>query len=236
MTSRRDKLTTVRAAGLQLLPSLLLCDFANLRQEIQQLERAGIRALHLDVMDGVFVPNFTYGMTIVEAVRSVTDVLLDVHLMMQTPEEYLQQFYDAGADVLTFHIEAVAQPREVVDRIHELGAAAGVALNPTTPVEAMADVIPELDVALIMSVEAGFGGQAFQSQVLEKLTEIKSRTERDLVLEIDGGVGRETIGDCVRAGAEWLVAGSAIFGRADYARGIEELKQIMSANSDQEIA
>ncbi|HMO12993.1 MAG TPA: ribulose-phosphate 3-epimerase [Pirellulaceae bacterium] len=223
--SRRERVQEVRRDGLQLLPSLLLCDFANLGAEIHAMEDAGIQVLHLDVMDGDFVPNFTYGMPIVEAIRRVTDLVLDVHLMISKPERYLGAFYDAGADVITFHAEAVDDPLPLLRRIRKLGAASGLAINPQTTVASVAHAIEECDLVLPMSIQPGFGGQEFQGEVLTKFAELKELAGPSLILEIDGGVNKQTITRCIEAGAEWFVAGSAIFKQKDYTLAIRDLTQ-----------
>jgi ribulose-phosphate 3-epimerase len=224
-TQRR--LHDLRAAQPAILPSLLLCDFARLGDEVRAVEQAGAPALHLDVMDGVFVPNLTYGMPIVEAVRRVSDLPLDVHLMIQRPERYVQAFIDAGADLVTIHAEAVDDPRPVLDAIRAGGAAAGLALNPGTPLERILPALPHCDLVLAMSVEAGFGAQAFDPVALDKLRTLRRVAPSETLLEIDGGVNVKTIADCVAAGANALVVGSAIFRHAqgDYRTAIRELQQ-----------
>lgn len=211
--------------GLQILPSMLLCDFGNLEREVQRLKEAGVEILHLDIMDGVFVPNFTYGMTLVRALRGLTDMVLDCHLMMVSPEKYLGAFREAGADVITVHAEASDDPAGLGRQIRGMGARSGIAINPGTPVSAIADCLPEFDLALVMSVEAGFGGQSFQSRVLPKFAEIR-RLAPEILLQIDGGVSPVTASDCAAAGAQWLVTGSAIFRSPDYALAIENLRQL----------
>lgn len=205
-----------------ILPSLLQCDFGNLRAEIQQLEAAGIRALHLDVMDGHFVPNFTYGMTIVSAVRKLTSLPLDVHLMMSNPGDYLEQFVEAGADCLTIHGEIVGDKAAILQKIKALGVSAGIAINPKTSLKEVEDLLDLCDLLLIMSVDAGFGGQAFNPVALEKLKSVQE-THPELLLEVDGGVNLKTIADCVQAGAQLLVVGSAIFGQDDYRQAVKRL-------------
>ena len=212
------------------LPSLLLCDFGNLAREIELLEEAGVTALHLDVMDGVFVPNFTYGMTIVKAVRALTELPLDVHLMMVSPEKYLQQFVDAGADILTIHAEAVDDPRPVLDSIRDRGVGAGIAINPVTPVKDIAAALPHADLALVMSVVPGFGGQAFDETVLEKLGQIRATPGgEDVLLEMDGGINGDTIRKCTDAGCQLLVAGSSVFKQDDYRVAIEAMMERVNA-------
>ncbi len=229
--SRRDKVLQVRSAGLQLLPSLLLCDFGNLANEVRQLEDAGIRVLHLDVMDGDFVPNFTYGMTIVEAIRKLTDLVLDVHLMISKPERYLEAFYQAGADVITFHAEAVDNPLPLLSQVRDLGAASGLAFNPGTPVDSIAEYLPACDLVLAMSIQPGFGGQQFQPEVLSKFAVLRELAGNSLILEIDGGVNSSTVDECVAAGVDWFVAGSAIFRQSNYGAAIRQLTQAFPVNA-----
>ncbi len=222
--SRRDCLAEFQSISPVVLPSLLLCDFGNLEREIERLEEAGVAALHLDVMDGVFVPNFTYGMTIVQALRKITDLPLDVHLMMVNPEKYVQQFFDAGSDIITIHAEAVEDAAPVLKQIRDLGAGAGIAINPETPVSKIEDSLEFADMALVMSVNAGFGGQQFNESVLEKLDLIRnSQHGKDLLLEMDGGINKSTIGKCTQHGAQMMVAGSAIFKQQDYAQALQDL-------------
>jgi ribulose-phosphate 3-epimerase len=219
----------LRAATPTILPSVLLCDFGNLEREIRRLEQAGVAALHLDVMDGHFVPNLSFGMAVVEAIRRLTDLILDVHLMISEPERYVEAFVEAGADVVTFHIEAVADPFTLIEKIHSLRAAAGVALKPGTPIESIEPCLGDCDLALVMSVEPGFGGQPFDPSALPKLRALRGRSRSGPLLEIDGGVNRETIGDCVAAGAQALVVGSAITKAADYAAAVHELSEQIGA-------
>ncbi len=204
---------------------MLLCDFGNLAQEVVRLQQAGVRILHLDIMDGVFVPNFTYGMTVVQAIRGTCDMVLDCHLMMVHPERYVEQFRAAGADVITVHQEAVNDLAGIGRAIRATGALAGVALNPDTPVETVAADLNCFDLALVMSVQPGFGGQAFRPEVLAKLGELRE-VAPDILLEIDGGVSTQTVARCVQAGAQLLVAGSAVFRAEDYGDAVDELSQL----------
>jgi ribulose-phosphate 3-epimerase len=214
----------LRQATPVVLPSLLLCDFAHLADEVRRLEQAGVQGLHLDVMDGHFVPNLTYGPPIVSAIRSCTDLPLDVHLMIANPQEYVGEFRDAGADGITIHIEAVHDPRPVLKQIRGLGAAAGLAFNPTTPLSAVEPYLPQCDLLLVMSVMPGFGGQKFDPVALEKLDAVKSsNAAKDLLLEVDGGVNSDTIGRCAEAGATLFVVGSAIFRQPDYREAVTRL-------------
>jgi ribulose-phosphate 3-epimerase len=214
----------LRQGAPVVLPSLLLCDFARLADEVRRLEQAGVQGLHLDVMDGHFVPNLTYGPPIVSAIRSCTDLPLDVHLMIANPQEYVGEFRDAGADGITIHIEAVPDPRAILKQIRRLGAAAGLAFNPTTPLSAVEPYLPECDLLLVMSVMPGFGGQKFDPVALEKLDAVKSsNAAKDLLLEVDGGVNSDTIGSCAEAGATLFVVGSAIFRQPDYQEAVTRL-------------
>lgn len=229
--NRRDKITKLNGFAPVVLPSLLLCDFGNLEREISRLEQAGVKALHLDVMDGQFVPNFTYGMTIVEAVRRLTDLPLDVHLMMVHPEQYVGRFFDAGADCLTIHVEAGSRDviRSALEEIHRLGAAAGIALNPDTPLSDINPLLDACDLVLVMSVNAGFGGQSFNPVALDKLRQLRESHGRDLLLQVDGGVNRTTIARTAEAGARWFVVGSAIFNTENYQAAIAELFDLAHA-------
>lgn len=227
---RRKCLAALADSAPAVLPSLLLCDFGHLADEIGRLKEAGVHTLHLDVMDGVFVPNFTYGMTIVQAIRSLTDMVVDVHLMMVSPEKYVPQFFDAGADVITIHAEAVDDPRPVLDQIKDLGAGAGIAINPPTPVSRIAECLPHADMALVMSVNAGFGGQSFDRSVLEKLPAIRGLPGgENILLEMDGGINPDTIKQCTDAGAQLLVAGSAVFKQESYGDAIQSMLQRANA-------
>ncbi|MDR0392182.1 MAG: ribulose-phosphate 3-epimerase, partial [Planctomycetaceae bacterium] len=197
--------------GLHLNPSLLAADFANLESNIKSLECAGATILHLDIMDGHFVPNISFGVPVVEAIRRVTKLTLDVHLMLSNPADYLQVFKQAGADLLSIHIEVVPDPRPLFDRIRGLGVLAGLVLNPPTPVEKIAPFIRECDLVLAMGVMPGFGGQKFDPCTLDKLRYIKSVADPNLLISVDGGVGDDTIVACAEAGANLFVAGTAIF-------------------------
>ncbi len=219
-------LAKLRAAAPAVLPSLLQCDFGNLEREIGKLLDTEVPGFHLDVMDGSFVPNFSYGLPIVEAVRRLTDLPLDCHLMMNNPGAYVEQFRAAGADVLTIHAEAVVDPRPVLKQIKETGAAAGLALNPATSLARIAGCLDLCDLVLVMSVKAGFGGQKFDRVALEKLRKVREMAGPDVVLEVDGGVNEQTIGECASAGAQLFVVGSAIFGHPPYGDVVAKLGQL----------
>jgi ribulose-phosphate 3-epimerase len=223
--SGRDEIKAgLRAVAPAMLPSLLACDFAHLEDEIREVEAAGAPALHLDVMDGHFVPNISIGVPIVEAVRRITDLPLDVHLMISEPAKYIEAFRKAGADSMTIHVEAAPDPRSILDRIRALGAMAGLSLNPPTPLSAIEASLPHCDLVLVMSVMPGFGGQKFEIEALDKLRDLSSRANRDYLLEVDGGVGLDTVGPCAEAGAELFVAGTAIFKTDDYTGTIRRLR------------
>jgi ribulose-phosphate 3-epimerase len=205
------------------LPSLLQCDFTNLEREIRQLEAAGVTGLHLDVMDGHFVPNLTYGMPIVAAVRKLTTLPLDVHLMISDPQKYVDQFIVAGADMITVHAEVAGDVGLTLQTLRASGTGVGLALNPDTDLKVAEALLPLCDLVLIMSVNAGFGGQAFNPVALEKLRSLRERVSPDVLLEVDGGVNLSTIRDCSQAGARLFVVGSAIFGQSDYRSAIDDL-------------
>jgi ribulose-phosphate 3-epimerase len=226
-------LDKIRDAAPAVLPSLLLCDFGDLKGEVARLADAGTRVLHLDVMDGHFVPNMTYAMPIVEGLRRHTDMPLDVHLMISNPLGYAKPMVDAGADLLTFHVEAVGDAVETAERIRELGVSVGVALNPETPLSSLSDCLPIVDMVLVMSVEAGFGGQQFNSTALEKLKVLRAAYP-DMLLQIDGGIDAGTIGPAREAGSDLFVVGSAIFRRDDYGVAIDELTHAINAAGGKE--
>jgi ribulose-phosphate 3-epimerase len=213
---------------IKISPSILSADFSRLGEDVQAVDRAGADYIHIDVMDGHFVPNITIGPLVVDALRKVTDKPLDVHLMIENPDLYIPDFAKAGADIITVHQEAVPHLHRTVQLIKSLGKKAGVSLNPATPVETLDVVLDELDLVLIMSVNPGFGGQSFIPSALDKIRALRQRiTERGLVteLEVDGGVKIDNIREVVAAGADVLVAGSAVFNTEDYAATITALRE-----------
>ncbi len=213
-----------RAIRPTILPSLLLCDFANLQREVERLEEAGVEVLHLDVMDGHFVPNLTYGLPIVQALRKVTNLALDVHLMVSDPATYAPQFADSGVNSITFHIEALPKPTQLLNDLKKRGVAAGLAINPGTDFARVQPFVSDCDLILVMSVPAGFGGQAFHAEALDRLRWLRETHGPELLLEVDGGVNVDTVGLCTKSGADLLVAGSAIFREADYCQAITRLR------------
>jgi len=228
--NRQACLDRLRTAAPAVLPSLLQCDFGNLEREVRRLEEAGVQALHLDVMDGNFVPNLSYGMPIVHALRQLTALPLDVHLMIREPAKYVRQFREAGADVMTFHIEAVPEPRDLLAQIRALDAASGIALNPGTPLASIAGCLDLCDVVLVMSVNAGFGGQKFNDIALDKLRTVRQQAGPDVLLEVDGGINEKTISSCSAAGGQLFVVGSAIFGQPQYASAVRELTSLAASS------
>jgi len=233
--SGEQLLADLHAAVPLVGPSLLACDFTDLGGEIHRLEDAGARLLHLDVMDGHFVPNLSFGLPIVEAVRRVTALPLDVHLMISEPGRFLRQFRDAGADLLTIHIETVGQPRPLLEEIRALGALAGITLNPPTPLGQVEEYLPLCDIVLVMSVMPGFGGQEFEGVALEKLRRLRELGGPDLLLSVDGGVKGDTIAACAEAGADIFVIGSALFSHHDYGRFLAEMTGLAKNYKDVQV-
>ena len=218
--------------GPVVLPALLLCDFGHLAREVQRLETAGAQAIHLDVMDGRFVPQLTYGQVVVEAVRRAAKVPIEVHLMIEEPERSLADYANLGADILTVHVEGLSDPRRALETIASLGPRAHLAFNPETPVSRIEPYLDVCDGVLVMSVEPGYGGQQFNPVAIEKLAHLAAlRTARgaSFRLGVDGGISTETIGPVATAGAELIVAGSAVIRTADYGRAITELETIARA-------
>ncbi|KAA6452906.1 ribulose-phosphate 3-epimerase [Bacillus swezeyi] len=209
-------------------PSILSADFARLGEEIKDVEQGGADFIHIDVMDGHFVPNLTIGPLVVEAVRPITELPLDVHLMIEYPDRYIPAFAKAGADILSVHAEACPHLHRTIQLIKEQGIKAGVVLNPHTPVQLIEHVLEDLDLVLLMTVNPGFGGQSFISSVVPKIRQVKELAEQKglsgLLIEVDGGVNRETAARCIEAGANLLVAGSAIYNEKDRKKAISDIK------------
>jgi ribulose-phosphate 3-epimerase len=211
-------------------PSVLSADFARLGEEIRAVESAGADWIHVDVMDGHFVPNITIGPAVVEAVRRTTELPVDVHLMIENADQYIEDFAKAGSDFLTVQLEACVHLHRTVQAIKALGVKAAVALNPATPVSALELILEDLDMVLIMSVNPGFGGQTFIPQALEKIADLKpmiASKNPNILIQVDGGINHETIRSVARAGADVFVAGSAIFGSSDYGKTIKEFRSLL---------
>lgn len=215
-----------REPGIRMAPSLLAADFARLGEEIERVEAAGAKVLHLDVMDGHFVPNISFGVPVIASLRERTKMFLDAHLMITEPQRYAEPFVKAGCDHITFHTEVTDDPKAVIEHIHGLGVSAGVCLNPTTPVSAIEPIIGDVDMVLVMSVWPGFGGQKFIRDVLPKVEELRARLGPHQRLEIDGGIDLTTVADAASAGADTLVAGTAIFGQPDPPDAMSRLYQL----------
>ena len=208
-------------------PSILSADFSRLGEEVRSVADAGADWIHIDVMDGHFVPNISIGPLVVKAVKKVTDLPLDVHLMISDPDKYVDEFHAAGADILTVHPETDVHLHRTLTRIRELGMKAGVALNPSTGLEAIEYVLPNVDVVMLMTVNPGFGGQSFIKTMLPKVRALREMIDRsgyDILMEIDGGVAPETAPALIESGAEAFVAGSAVFGAPPYAEAIKKIR------------
>lgn len=226
--NRTEILNRLKDAKPIIAPSMLKCDFGNLHREIERLNAAGSTVLHWDVMDGHFVPNLSYGAMLVERTRPLTEMLFDAHLMISDPAKYLDEYLKAGCQAITFHIEAVPEPLSLLRRIRDAGRVAGLALNPVTPLSAIEPFLSECDLVLVMSVQAGFGGQSFIPASVEKLKQARKIISADTILSVDGGIGPKTIAECAEVGADLFVAGSAIFDQSDYKVSVAELTRLAS--------
>lgn len=214
-------------AQILIAPSILASDFGRLAEDISRVAQAGADWIHVDVMDGHFVPNITIGPPVVAALSKVTDLPLDVHLMIDRPERYIEDFARAGASVLTIHAEATKSLYRTTQKIRELGVRPAVALNPGSPVELVTEVLGEVDMVLLMTVEPGFGGQKFIPSVMKKVERVRQaldKQDRTVHIQVDGGIDEQTAPDAARAGADVLVAGTAIFGQDDYEKAISAIR------------
>ena len=208
-------------------PSVLAADLSNLAYEVADIASAGADMVHLDVMDGKFVTNISFGLPVIECLRKKSDMIFDVHLMIEEPERYAKRFIDAGADILTFHLEACADPKSLLDEIRDFGVMAGISIKPGTPVEDVYPYLNSCDMVLVMTVEPGYGGQKLIPETLEKVTKIKAELQNrglDVLLQVDGGINAANAKDAINAGADILVAGSSVFGANDRKAAIDALR------------
>ena len=205
-------------------PSILSADFANLERDVKIVENAGADWIHVDVMDGHFVPNITIGVPVVKSLRTVTKLPLDVHLMIENPEKFVEPFAKAGADIITFHVEAVTDAMAIINQIRSFGLKAGISIKPKTPPKAIFEFLPQVDMVLVMTVEPGFGGQSFMQDCADKIPVIRQHAPKELIIQVDGGINAQTAKICVDLGANSLVAGNYIYKSPDIKAAINSLR------------
>lgn len=226
MLTRDEMLSHLKARRPIAAPSMLKCDFGNLHREIELLDTAEASLLHLDVMDGHFVPNLSYGPMVIERMRPLTGTPFDAHLMISDPAKYLNEYIKAGCEAITFHLEAVPEPTKLLQEIRKKNVVAGLAINPDTPFAKAEPFLSECDLLLVMSVHPGFGGQKFIPDVVSKIRDARAVAGDRLIISVDGGISRSTIAQCAQAGCDVFVAGSSIFDEPCYAAAITELQGI----------
>ena len=228
----KKKLTDISNKDLVIAPSLLAADFANLKSEIEQTKRAGVEVLHIDVMDGHFVPNISMGVPVVQSIRSITDQIFDVHLMISHPLDYVSSFVKAGADHITFHIESDDNVEQVIKEIKKHSVTVGMSLKPGTDPELILPYLGQIDMILVMTVEPGFGGQSFMVNMMPKISFLREKISKigsNLHIEVDGGIDQGTVGTVVKAGANVIVAGTSVF---KYCDGVEKAVLALKSNAN----
>lgn len=215
--------------AIYLSPSMLSIDFAKIGEQLAIIEQAGTPYIHLDVMDGVFVPNISFGIPVIKGIRKASNMVFDAHLMIVEPEKYIEEFRKAGADIINFHLEATENPKKVIDLIHSTGAKAGITIKPNTPVEAVKPYLAEVEMVLVMTVEPGFGGQKFMENQVPKIRQLaiwKKEMNLGYDIQVDGGITQENVKIVLDAGANVIVAGSAVFGKEDIAKAAKDFFEI----------
>jgi len=219
---------------VKISPSMLSCDFSRIGEEAEKIADSGADMLHLDVMDGHFVPNITFGPAVIKSIRKRTDIVFDVHLMISEPYKYIEDFISAGADIITFHVECESDVKETIEKIKSLSCKAGLSVKPGTPIEAVFPYLEQIDMVLVMTVEPGFGGQSFMSDMCEKIVTLRKKldeTGKTTDIQVDGGINEDTVSLVASAGANVIVAGSSVFGADSYEKAISSLRRNAEINA-----
>jgi ribulose-phosphate 3-epimerase len=225
MVNINQKRRLPKAGTIEIAPSILSADFARLADEIAVIESAGVKIVHLDIMDGHFVPNITIGPPVIAKLRKYSSLVFDSHLMISDPGKYAERFVEAGANHVTFHVEASDEPQRIIDRLHELGATAGICLNPDTPVDKIEGIAPLCDMVLVMTVHPGFGAQKFMLEAAKKIVRVREIVGPEIRIEVDGGIDPQTAPVVVSYGADTLVAGNAIFSKPDRVAAVNAIRE-----------